>query len=54
MLALAYLQLWNTCQTRAEAAVRESLADLGLDYLDLYLMHWPIAFKVGRVFKSIA
>ncbi|XP_025094412.1 aldose reductase-like [Pomacea canaliculata] len=37
--------LWNTCHRRAEAAVRESLADLGLDYLDMYLMHFPMAFK---------
>lgn len=28
-----------------EGAVRESLKNLGLDYLDLYLVHWPLAFE---------
>ena len=30
-----------------EAALVDSLADLGLDYVDLYLVHWPIAFRRG-------
>jgi 2,5-diketo-D-gluconate reductase A len=34
-------KLWNDAQGRAEAALDESLALIGLDAVDLYLMHWP-------------
>ncbi|XP_063231507.1 aldo-keto reductase family 1 member A1-like isoform X3 [Bacillus rossius redtenbacheri] len=42
-------KLWNTCHRpeRVVAACRSSLQNLGLDYLDLYLMHWPVAFQDG-------
>ncbi|CAG2063196.1 unnamed protein product, partial [Timema podura] len=40
-------KLWNTCHQPDSVlpACKESLTNLGLDYLDLYVMHWPIAFK---------
>jgi 2,5-diketo-D-gluconate reductase A len=34
-------KLWNDRQGDVEAALDESLALLGLDAVDLYLMHWP-------------
>jgi len=42
-------KLWNT-QHRpeiVEAALDDCLQELGLDYLDLYLIHFPVAFKKG-------
>ncbi|ORY73388.1 NADP-dependent oxidoreductase domain-containing protein [Protomyces lactucae-debilis] len=40
-------KLWNIFHDpkHVKGAVQESLAKLGVDYLDLYLMHWPVAFE---------
>lgn len=40
-------KLWNSFHAKehVKAAAKKSLADLGLDYFDLYLMHFPIALK---------
>ncbi|KAL1297514.1 hypothetical protein AAFC00_005031 [Neodothiora populina] len=42
-------KLWNTKHRPedVEAALDDSLKDLGLAYLDLYLMHWPVALAAG-------
>ncbi|ESN90241.1 hypothetical protein HELRODRAFT_90848 [Helobdella robusta] len=43
-------KLWNTKHRPddVQPALRESLKRLKLNYLDLYLIHWPIAFKSGE------
>jgi diketogulonate reductase-like aldo/keto reductase len=37
-------KLWNSDHgyERAKAAFEQSCEDLGLDYVDLYLIHWPV------------
>jgi diketogulonate reductase-like aldo/keto reductase len=42
-------KLWNQFHQpeHVENALKDSLSRLRLDYVDLYLVHWPIAFKQG-------
>ncbi|CRG85179.1 hypothetical protein PISL3812_02298 [Talaromyces islandicus] len=43
-------KLWNHKHHPDDVpkALDDSLKDLGLDYLDLFLMHWPVAWKRGE------
>ncbi|EIN06436.1 Aldo/keto reductase [Punctularia strigosozonata HHB-11173 SS5] len=43
-------KLWNSSHQpgEAEKELDFTLGQLGLDYLDLYLIHWPVAFKPGQ------
>ncbi|GBE80808.1 Aldehyde reductase 1 [Sparassis crispa] len=43
-------KLWNTSHKAelVEKELDETLSQLGIDYLDLYLVHWPVAFVTGR------
>ena len=45
---LNLFQLWNDKHRKEQVvpALKESLKNLGLEYVDLYLIHFPIAEKV--------
>jgi hypothetical protein len=48
------LQLWNT-HHRPGIVVdtcKKSLSNLGLDYVDLYLIHWPFGFQVTLILND--
>ncbi|CCO38063.1 Protein GCY [Rhizoctonia solani AG-1 IB] len=41
-------KLPNTHHGAVQAALDESLSNLGTEYLDLWLMHWPAPMKDGK------
>ena len=44
-------KLWNDCHRpeHVQPALKTTLANLQLDHLDLYLIHWPIAHRPGVI-----
>ncbi|KAG2134031.1 NADP-dependent oxidoreductase domain-containing protein [Suillus bovinus] len=38
-------KLWGTYHRRVEDCLDQTLANLGTTYLDLYLVHWPVAMN---------
>lgn len=48
-------KLWNSAHKPkdVEAAYNDTLKELGLDYLDLYLIHWPVPFNSPEPNKTL-
>lgn len=49
-------KLWNSAHSpeQVRPALEKSLTDLGVGYLDLYLIHWPVIFKPGVTYPRQA
>ncbi len=47
-------KLWSNCHGKddVEAALRQSLQNLGVDYLNLYLIHWPVSIRPEKTFAE--
>jgi len=47
-------KLWNNAHApeNVEPALKKSLKDLRLDYLDLFLIHWPVAIRANIFFPA--
>ncbi|KAK9293328.1 hypothetical protein L1049_021320 [Liquidambar formosana] len=40
-------KLWSSDHHDPVSAIKETLENLGLDYVDMYLVHWPLKMKPG-------
>jgi len=49
-------KLWNDRHATEDVlpALEQTLKDLRLDYIDLYLVHWPVALRKGVHFPKLA
>jgi len=47
-------KLWNTYHSKSDVipVLKQSLSDLQTTYLDLFMIHWPIALKKGVIFPQ--
>ena len=47
-------KLWSNChgKDQVEAALTQSLQNLGLEYLNLYLIHWPVSINPEKTFAE--
>jgi methylglyoxal/glyoxal reductase len=46
-------KLWPLDFSRVESAFSESLQRLGLDYVDLYLVHFPLPGRTGHIWRAM-
>lgn len=48
-------KLWNSDHKDPKKAFEDSLNRLGLDYIDLYLIHWPVSVRLTtwKVFEEL-
>lgn len=46
-------KLWNTYHENVKEGLEQTLKDLQTDYLDLYLVHWPVKFEKDQNFNGI-
>lgn len=50
-------KVWTTTIEKGDEAIRarldKTLADLGTDYIDLYLIHWPVPGKHVEAYKTL-